>query len=319
MAIPPRSDNYMKKPIAIFDSGLGGLTVVAELRRQLPQEHLVYFGDTARVPYGCKSAQTVKRFALQAVEFLLQFDPKAIVAACNTASSMALETLQEAVDIPVIGVINPGAQAAVKAAGEKCIAVIGTEATIGSRAYHRAIWQLEPQARIVAKACPLLVSMIEEGRRASNAVVKMVVQEYLEPLKEHDLGVLLLGCTHYPLLREAFAEAMGSEVAIIDSAYHTAEQVAELVSKTVPEKSKASDSATVHCYVTDNPERFAALGANFLHEALGQVSYVPLDALIEQDLGGAVGFLVSGKTGNGVEGIVETGLTEDCGESGGVG
>ncbi len=130
----------MKNPIAIFDSGLGGLTVVAELRRQLPKECFVYFGDTARVPYGCKSAQTVKRFALQAMEFLLQFDPKVIVAACNTASSMALETLQEAVDIPVRGVIEPGAQAAVQAAGEKCITIIGTEATINSRAYHQAIW-----------------------------------------------------------------------------------------------------------------------------------------------------------------------------------
>ncbi len=308
----------MKNPIAIFDSGLGGLTVVAELRRQLPKECFVYFGDTARVPYGCKSAQTVKRFALQAVEFLLQFDPKVIVAACNTASSMALETLQEVVDIPVIGVIKPGAQAAVKAAGEKCIAVIGTEATIGSRAYHRAIWELRPQARIVAKACPLLVSMVEEGRGPSDAVVRMVVQEYLGPLKEHDLGVLLLGCTHYPLLREAFAEAMGPKVAVIDSAYHTAEQVAELAAKTVPEDSKASDSATVHCYVTDKPERFASLGAKFLHEPLGQVSYVPLDALIA-DPGGALGVLASGRAGTDVDAIAETGPTGDRGESGGVG
>ena len=308
----------MKNPIAIFDSGLGGLTVVAELRRQLPKECFVYFGDTARVPYGCKSSQTVKRFALQAVEFLLQFDPKIIVAACNTASSMALETLQEVVDIPVIGVIEPGAQAAVKAGGEKCIAVIGTEATIGSRAYHRAIWQLRPQARIVAKACPLLVSMVEEGRGPSDAVVRMVVQEYLGPLKEHDLGVLLLGCTHYPLLREAFAEAMGPKVALIDSAYHTAEQVAELAAKTVTEDSKASESATVHCYVTDNPERFASLGAKFLHEPLGQVSYVPLDALIA-DSGGALGALASGKAGTDVEAIAEIGPTGDRGESGGVG
>ena len=308
----------MKKPIAIFDSGLGGLTVVAELRRQLPKEHLVYFGDTARVPYGCKSAQTVKRFALQAVEFLLQFDPKVIVAACNTASSMALESLQEVVDIPVIGVIEPGARAAVNAAGEKCIAVIGTEATIESRAYHRAIWQLKPEAKIVAKACPLLVSMVEEGRGPNNAVVAMVVQEYLGPLKEHDLGVLLLGCTHYPLLREAFTEAMGSELAIIDSAYHTAERVAELVSKMVSKESKSLDSATMHCYVTDKPERFASLGAKFLHEPLGQVRYVPLDDLIA-DHGGALGFLVSGKAEPCVDGFAETGLTGDRGESGGVG
>ena len=308
----------MKDPIAIFDSGLGGLTVVAELRRQLPNESFVYFGDTARVPYGCKSAQTVKRFALQAVEFLLQFDPKVIVAACNTASSMALETLQEAVDVPVIGVIEPGAQAAAKAAGEKCIAVIGTEATISSRAYHRAIWQLTPRAQIVAKACPLLVGLVEEGRGPGDAVVRMVVREYLEPLREHDPGVLVLGCTHYPLLREAFEEVMGSGVSLIDSAEHTARQVAQVLATKVQEDPKARESAEVCCFVSDNPERFASLGAKFLHEPLGQVRYVPLDALIA-DPGGALGVLASGNEGRGLDNIVETGPTGDRDEPGGVG
>ena len=307
----------MKDPIAVFDSGLGGLTVVAELRRQLPKECFVYFGDTARVPYGCKSPQTVKTFAMQAVEFLLQFDPKIIVAACNTASSIALETLQDVLDIPVIGVIEPGAQAALKAAGEKCMAVIGTEATIGSRAYHRAIWRIAPQARIVAKACPLLVGMVEEGRAPGDPLVQMVLQEYLGPLKEHDPGVLLLGCTHYPLLREAFAQVMGPKVTIIDSAYHTAEQVAELAPKTT-EDSKHSQSPTVHCYVTDNPERFAFLGAKFLQQALGQVSYVPLDALIG-DPGGALGVMASGKAATDLDVIAEIGPPGDRGESGGVG
>ena len=307
----------MKDPIAIFDSGLGGLTVVAELRRQLPNESFVYFGDTARVPYGCKSAQTVTRFALQAVEFLLQFDPKIIVAACNTASSMALETLQEAVNIPVIGVIEPGAQAAAKAAGEKCIAVIGTEATVSSRAYHRAIWKLKPRARIVAKACPLLVGLVEEGRSPRDAIVRMVVQEYLEPLREHDPGVLVLGCTHYPLLREAFAEAMGSGVSLIDSAEHTARQVAEVIEKKVEESCKEGP-AEVRCFVSDNPERFASLGAKFLHEPLGQVRYVPLDALIA-DPGGALGVLASGNGEWGLDNIVEIGPTGDRDEPGGVG
>jgi glutamate racemase len=161
--------------------------------------------------------------------------------------------------------------------------------------------------------------MVEEGRGPNNAVVKMVVQEYLGPLKEHDLGVLLLGCTHYPLLREAFAEAMGSEVAIIDSAYHTAEQVGELISKMVPEDSKPADTATVHCYVTDNPDRFASLGTKFLREPLGQVTYVPLDTLIGEELGGALGFLVSGKAKTSVDGIAKTELTGNRAESGGVG
>jgi len=283
----------MKQPIAVFDSGLGGLTVVAELRKALANDWFVYFGDTARVPYGCKSADTVKRFAIQAVEFLLQFDPKTIVAACNTASAMALETLQEVVDVPVVGVIEPGAKAAVQAAGEKCIAVIGTEATINSQAYHRAIWQLDPQARIVAKACPLLVSMVEEGREPTERAVELVVGEYLQGLKEHEPSVLLLGCTHYPLLREAFAKTMGPEVALIDSAYHTAKQVAEVSGKASVEKD-AEGAGVVRCYVSDNAERFATLGARFLNEPLGYVSYVPLDALIV-DPGSALGVMADAK------------------------
>lgn len=284
----------MKQPIAIFDSGLGGLTVVAELRRQLPAECFVYFGDTARVPYGCKSADTVKRFSLQAVEFLLQFDPRIIVAACNTASSMALETLQQAVDIPVIGVIAPGAQAAVQAAVGRCIAVIGTEATINSHAYHRAIWQLDSQARIVARACPLLVSMVEEGRPPADPAVQLVVQEYLAPLREHNPAVLLLGCTHYPLLRQAFAKVMAPEVTLIDSACHTAGKVTQVLAETSQSLSKPTDSApsAVRCYVSDNPERFAVLGARFLNEPLSYVSYVPLDALIS-DPGSALGVIAA--------------------------
>ena len=270
---------------------------MAELRRELPGEWFVYFGDTARVPYGCKSAKTVTRFALQAVEFLLQFDPKIIVAACNTASSMALETLQEVVDVPVVGVIEPGAQAAVRASGDKCIAVIGTEATIGSRAYHRAIWQLSPESRIISKACPLLVSVAEEGRGPGDPVVELVVQEYLGPLIEHDPGVLLLGCTHYPLLREAFAKVLGPEVALIDSAHHTALRVGELLgeageadSNSAVVSGEGAGAGGVRCFVSDNPERFAALGAKFLGQPLGQVTLVPLDLLIT-DPGSALGVM----------------------------
>ena len=285
----------MKRPIAVFDSGLGGLTVVAELRRALPGDWFVYFGDTARVPYGCKSADTVKRFAVQAVEFLLQFEPKVIVAACNTASAMALETLQEVVDIPVVGVIEPGAQAAVQAAADGCIAVIGTEATINSQAYHRAIWRIAPQARIVARACPLLVSMVEEGRSPTEPAVELVVGEYLQGLKDHAPAVLLLGCTHYPLLREAFAKAMGPNVSLIDSASHTAEQVVKVLAESNNEEAEAVakgevEAGMVRCYVSDNAERFASLGARFLNEPLRYVRYVPLDALIA-DPGSALGVM----------------------------
>jgi glutamate racemase len=205
---------------------------------------------------------------------------------------MALETLQEVVDIPVVGVIEPGAKAAVQAAKQRCIAVIGTEATINSQAYHRAIWQVDPKARIVAKACPLLVSMVEEGREPTERAVELVVEEYLQGLKEHEPSVLLLGCTHYPLLREAFAKVMGPEVDLIDSAYHTAKQVAEVSGKPSTERTKAAGS--VRCYVSDNAERFATLGTRFLNEPLGYVSYVPLDALIA-DPGSALGVTADAK------------------------
>ena len=285
----------MKRPVAIFDSGLGGLTVVAELRRQLPKEWFVYFGDTARVPYGCKSAQTVTRFAMQAVEFLLQFDPKIIVAACNTASAMALETLKEAVDVPIVGVVEPGAQAAVRAAEGKCIAVIATEATIHSRAYERAIWRQDQQVKIVAKACPLLVSMVEEGRGPTDPLVQMAVKEYLEPLKKQEPGALLLGCTHYPLLRQALAKVMGEKTILIDSAHYTAKQVGELLGNMDkdadgPRDADGPSEGSIRCFVSDNPQRFACLGANFLDEPLGRVSLVPLDALIAEP-GSALGVL----------------------------
>ena len=198
--------------------------------------------------------------------------------------------------MPVVGVIEPGAAAAVQAAGGRCLAVIGTEATIGSRAYHRAIWQLDAEARIISKACPLLVSIAEEGRDPADPVSELAVQQYLLPLKEHEPGVLLLGCTHYPLLREAFAQAMGPEVTLIDSAFHTAKRVAQFVSEVpAPTPSVSADGpvpGTVRCFVSDNPERFAALGARFLQQPLGQVSLVPLDLLMSNP-GGALGVMAT--------------------------
>ncbi|MBN1343502.1 MAG: glutamate racemase, partial [Phycisphaerae bacterium] len=187
------------RPIAVFDSGLGGLTVVAELQRQLPAEHIIYFGDTARVPYGTKSAETVIRFAREDCAFLLRFDPKMLVVACNTASAHAMPALTEWLDVPVCGVVEPGAQAAVKAAGGRTVAVIATEGTIASDAYRKAIQARQPSLPVVQKACPLLVPLVEEGRSADDPIVKAVLVEYLEPLRALAPAVVVLGCTHYPL------------------------------------------------------------------------------------------------------------------------
>jgi glutamate racemase len=181
------------RPIGVFDSGIGGLTVVAELQRQLPGEDIVYFGDTARVPYGTKSAETVTRFAREDCAFLLRFNPKLIVVACNTASAIAMTALEEWLSVPVCGVVEPGAQAAVAAARGRIVAVIATEATIASDAYRQAIQARHPHLPVVQKACPLLVPIVEEGRRPDDPVVKLVMAEYLEPLRALTPGALVLG------------------------------------------------------------------------------------------------------------------------------
>lgn len=194
------------EPVAIFDSGLGGLTVVAELRRRLPAEHLVYFGDTARVPYGTKSSATVTRFALENCAFLLRFNPKLIVAACNTASAAGLEALREALPVPVCGVVEPGAAAAVRAVrqsrdrrkGSAAIAVLATESTVNSNAYPLAIHRMDPTIPTSQQPCPLLVPLVEEGRANDDPIVRLALREYLAPLAALRPAAVLLGCTHYP-------------------------------------------------------------------------------------------------------------------------
>ena len=209
-------------PIGVFDSGIGGLTVLKALTETMPHESFIYFGDTARVPYGTKSDPVVKQFALQDSFFLLKYNVKLIVAACNTASAVALDFLRQRLSIPVIGVIEPGAKAAVDSCRDKPIGVIGTNATIASKSYQKHIKDLKPDVRVLAKSCPLFVPMIEEGL-TNGAIPGMVVEHYLEELLE--VGSLILGCTHYPLLQDSIAEYMGKEVEIIDSPRATAETV----------------------------------------------------------------------------------------------
>lgn len=201
-------------PIGVFDSGIGGLTVLKALTELLPHESFVYFGDTARVPYGTKSDPVVKQFSLQDSFFLLKYDVKFIVVACNTASSVALDFLKQRLSVPLVGVIDPGAQAAVASTRDKPIGVIGTRATIASGAYQKALKALKPEVNIIAKACPLFVPMVEEGL-TSGPVPSTVIEHYLHDFK--NAGSLILGCTHYPLLQNLIAEYLGTKVLIIDS------------------------------------------------------------------------------------------------------
>jgi glutamate racemase len=245
-------------PIAIFDSGVGGLTVAREVNRALPLEKIIYLGDTARVPYGSKSPATVKRFAGECVEFLLHFRPKLVIIACNTASATALDALAEMVDVPLWGVIEPGARAALGASDLRRIGVIGTRATVTSGAYARAVAALDGSATVYSRACPLFVPLVEEGW-TDGPIVKAIAQEYLAPLLERGIDTLVLGCTHYPVLKPVLAEAAGAGVKLIDSAETTATTARELLAARGEERT--DDAAPEpRFFVTDVIEDFERVG-----------------------------------------------------------
>ena len=217
-----------RRPIGVFDSGIGGLTVVKALVEELPSESIVYFGDTARVPYGTKSKSTIVKFSLENVEFLLRFDVKCIIIACNTSSSWALPTLRKYFKVPMIGVIRPGAIAAVRQTRTKRIGVIGTRATIQSRAYEVAIHRLDPTVKVFSQSCPLFVPLVETGW-LNGSVCRDVTTQYLTPLKQQRIDTLILGCTHYPLLAPTLQRVLGPHVALIDSAQQTIAEVRGLL------------------------------------------------------------------------------------------
>ena len=260
-------------PIAVFDSGLGGLSVMHHLRRRLSRENLLYFGDTARVPYGSKSRRTVVNFALEAARFLLQFEPKLIVAACNTASALAMEELRQELPVPVIGVVEPGARSAVQLAEGQPIAVIGTEATVGSGSYPAAIHALAPGHPVVQRACPLFVPLVEEGRDLADPIVKLAVEEYLAPLRAQGVRVVILGCTHYPLLRGAIAECLGPQIEIVESGRETSLAVERHLSAAGSLYCE-DRRGTMQCYVSDNAARFQRVGSRFLDEDIENVEFV---------------------------------------------
>jgi len=267
--------------IGVFDSGIGGLTVVRELQRRLPNEDIVYFGDTARVPYGIKSSETVTRFAREDCDFLLRFDPKIIVVACNTASAAALPQLEQLVPVPLCGVVEPGAREALRLARGHTIAVIATEATIGSDAYRRAMKRFDADARVVQKPCPLFVPLVEEGRHGDDAIATAVVRDYLDPILRLDPAVLVLGCTHYPLLKGTIAEVVGPAVLLVDSGEQTARAVVDQLKRLDGLADRAAPG-TLSCYVSDNPQRFRELGQRFLNHPVVDVTWISPEQFYSQ-------------------------------------
>ena len=281
-------------PIAILDSGLGGLTVVKFLRAQLPHERIVYFGDTARTPYGLKSAATVTSFVRQIVNFLRLYDPKHVVIACNTATALALPTLRaEFKTLSISGVVEPGARAAIDAAGAKAVPLIGimaTEATIWSKAYEKAIHRRRHHARLLLRPAPLLVPLVEEGRDDHDALVKLALQQYLHPLAQRGVDVLILGCTHYTPLRPLIARIMGGATLLIDSSEKCAEDVARRLQATGLLRGGGGrggnvDDGNLRCYLTDDAPRFRTLARRFLGAEVDPPTLVTTDELH----GGAVG------------------------------
>jgi len=255
----------MQKAIGIFDSGIGGLTVLKAIVNVLPDENTIYLGDTARVPYGIRSPETVTRYSFENTQFLLAQEIKMLVVACNTASAISLEAVKKEFPLPVIGVLEPGARAAVAATRTGKVGVIGTEATIMSNAYEKAIRLLDPKVEVRSMACPLFVSLVEEGW-TDNDVARLVADKYLAPFRGSGMDTLVLGCTHYPLLKTVISGAVGPEITLIDSATETAREVSGVLDKLKWRGSRGGEGIRKY-YVTDTPARFEKIGKRFLDDA----------------------------------------------------
>jgi glutamate racemase len=255
----------MQKAIGIFDSGIGGLTVLKEITAKLPRENIIYLGDTARVPYGIRSPDTVTRYSFENTQFLLSQEIKMLVVACNTASAVSLAAVKKEYPLPVVGVLEPGARAAVAATRTGKIGVIGTEATIGSGAYAKEIKRLAPTAEVHSLACPLFVALAEEGW-TDNDVAALVAEKYLAPLRGAGIDTLVLGCTHYPLLKDVIGKSVDPGIVLIDSARETAKEVADVLEK-LKWQGDAHGEGVRRFYVTDSPERFEKMGKRFLGDS----------------------------------------------------
>ncbi len=265
--------SYKDYPIGIFDSGIGGLTVLKEVCKILSNENIIYLGDTARVPYGIRSAETVTKYSFECISFLLKKNIKLIVVACNTVSSVSLEEIKKKVDVPVIGVIKPGAKAAASITKNRKIGVIGTEATIKTNAYSNAIKAIKDKVDVYELACPLFVPLVEEGW-TDDIIAKLTAERYLAAMKTKDIDTIVLGCTHYPLLKKVIQEVMGS-INIVDSAIETSKAVKDILYN--KDLLRDTDTAPVKkFFVTDSPEKFLMLGERFLHEKIYNIEKIIL-------------------------------------------
>jgi glutamate racemase len=268
------------RPIGVFDSGLGGLTVVREIRRLMPHEKIVYLGDTARVPYGERSEETICRFGMEDAGFLLSHEIKMLVVACNTVSSVALDHIRKNVnEIPVIGVVLPGAKAAVLRTAEKKVGVIGTAATIRADAYAKTIHTIDPGIKVYGKPCPLFVPLVEEGMQHHD-ITRMTVQHYLYELVDIGIDCLILGCTHYPLLMEVIQGTVGTSIQLMDSAFWTAKEAQDiLVALDSCGDAKADGMDDSRFFVTDMTPNFESSAARFLGTPIRCIEKIDLDAL----------------------------------------
>ncbi|MFD1953471.1 glutamate racemase [Paenibacillus thailandensis] len=256
----------MQQPIAVLDSGVGGLTVVKEMMRQLPREKVIYFGDTARTPYGPRPSREVLHFTREIVDYLLQFRPKMIVIACNTATAVALEDIRSRVNVPVIGVINPGARAAIKRTKTGVIGVIGTQGTINSGAYEHALKELSPHVHVISEACPAFVPLVERGNFRSNETYETVLSS-LGRLRKAPMDCLILGCTHYPFLSDTIAEVMGDHVELISSAEETARDISTILHD--QRKLARGDQLPVHqFFCSGDPAIFKQITLQWLGEQI---------------------------------------------------
>lgn len=257
-------DNNRTAPVGVFDSGVGGLTVAREIMRQLPHENLVYFGDTARVPYGSKSQNTIIRYSRQIIRFLKAKKVKAIVIACNTASALALDVVRQETDLPVMGVVVPGARAAVAATDSGKVGVIGTEATVRSQMYSQIIREYNPKISVTGKSCPLFVPLVEEGF-AKHKVTWEIIDYYLAEMRESDIDTMILGCTHYPLLRSRIREYMGDKIHLVNPAYETAMDLKNLLeSKGMSNRESEALHASYEFYVSDAADKFKQFANSIL-------------------------------------------------------
>jgi len=254
------------RPVGIFDSGVGGLTVVGKMVEVLPNEDIVYFGDTARVPYGTKSKETVTKFSVENVEFLMEHNVKLVIVACNTASSLSLDFLKRCFRVPIIGVIEPGAREAVSATRNNRIGVIGTHATVSSGAYEKAIKKISPRYSVFTQACPLFVPLVEEGW-ADKSVTKTIAGTYLKPLKTKRVDTLIMGCTHYPILKDVLENGMGKGVILVDSAREVAREASNILDAgRLLNGSKKKGGQKF--FVSDEPNRFIRIGEKFLKKRI---------------------------------------------------